>query len=59
MKTNLKALMATIGVLLSFFGLIYLMVSFPNISFPTLVLLSISILGYTLFKNFKSLFDNE
>jgi hypothetical protein len=59
MKKNLKALMATIGVLLAFFGVIYLMISFPKVSFPIAIIMSVGSLGFLLFKNFQILFNKE
>jgi hypothetical protein len=60
MKKNLKALMATIGMLLAFFGIVYLMISFPKVSFPIAFIIMIGSLSVLLFKNFQNSFeDNE
>lgn len=59
MKKNLKALMATIGVLLAFFGIVYLMISFPKVSFPIAIVISFGYLSVQIFKLFKMNFEDD
>jgi hypothetical protein len=59
MKLNLKAILATVGVL-TFFGLVmYFAISYPAVAFPVLTTVSVAVMSYSLYKAFDSIFKRD
>jgi hypothetical protein len=56
MKTNLKALLATIATFVVLFAVILFAITFPNVAFPVLSVFGFSVMAISLFNGFKTIF---